>query len=281
MKICHSCKIEKDLSCFYRDRYLAGGFKGTCKACVEDKVRARKAIRAELYDVTQRTCAVCGAVKENEEFSQGMRSRRNPHCRPCVSQKNKEYGAANKERRAAASRERYYREAPEQRKERKAAAYIANRDKILAERREYHLRHGDKRRAYQKRYYRANREAVAKYMLAYVKNRYANDRLFALSMNMRGRLNHVLAGNGWVKKRSNEGIFGCTYEFLLGYLESKFLPGMSWENRAKWHIDHETPLASAKTETELLALCHHTNLQLLWAEDNLKKGAKIPAQLAG
>ena len=50
---------------------------------------------------------------------------------------------------------------------------------------------------------------------------------------------------------------------------------MSWENQGKWHIDHITPLSSAKTEEEVYRLCHYTNLQPLWAEDNLKKGSKI------
>ena len=41
------------------------------------------------------------------------------------------------------------------------------------------------------------------------------------------------------------------------------------------HIDHIIPLSSAKTEDELYKLCHYTNLQPLWAKDNMKKGKKI------
>jgi hypothetical protein len=52
---------------------------------------------------------------------------------------------------------------------------------------------------------------------------------------------------------------------------------MSWDNYGfyGWHIDHVIPLSSAKTEEEVYKLCHYTNLQPLWAEDNLKKGSKI------
>ena len=50
---------------------------------------------------------------------------------------------------------------------------------------------------------------------------------------------------------------------------------MNWDNRSEWHIDHIVPLSSANTEEELIRLCHYTNLQPLWAEDNLKKGGKL------
>ena len=50
---------------------------------------------------------------------------------------------------------------------------------------------------------------------------------------------------------------------------------MSWENQGKWHIDHIIPLSSATNKDELYKLCHFTNLQPMWAIDNIRKGAKI------
>jgi hypothetical protein len=50
---------------------------------------------------------------------------------------------------------------------------------------------------------------------------------------------------------------------------------MSWDNYGEWHIDHIIPLASADTEEEVLKLYHYTNLQPLWAIDNIRKGSKI------
>ena len=70
-------------------------------------------------------------------------------------------------------------------------------------------------------------------------------------------------------------IIGCTNHELKIYLESKFLDGMTWENHGKWHIDHIIPLASANSESEAIALNHYTNLQPLWAVDNLRKGKRI------
>jgi hypothetical protein len=70
-------------------------------------------------------------------------------------------------------------------------------------------------------------------------------------------------------------IVGCTQEFLKEYIENKFVDGMTWENQGEWHIDHRIPLSSANSEDEIYKLCHYTNLQPLWGEDNRIKSNKI------
>ena len=92
---------------------------------------------------------------------------------------------------------------------------------------------------------------------------------------MRSRIWKYLTILNITKKNKTFEIVGCTPEFLKEHLEKQFVDGMTWENRNEWHIDHITPLSSAKTEEELYKLCHYTNLQPLWAEENLKKGNKI------
>jgi len=77
------------------------------------------------------------------------------------------------------------------------------------------------------------------------------------------------------KTSKTENILGCSFEEFFTHIESQFIDGMSWENRSLWHIDHIIPLATAKTEEEILRLNHYTNLRPLWALDNLKKGSKI------
>ena len=72
-------------------------------------------------------------------------------------------------------------------------------------------------------------------------------------------------------------MIGCTPEFLKEYLEKQFKSGMTWKNHSLkgWHIDHIIPLNSAKTPEVVEKLMHYTNLQPMWAEDNIKKSNKI------
>ena len=102
-----------------------------------------------------------------------------------------------------------------------------------------------------------------------------NNDLVKLSSNIRNRINKYLKINRVSKKNTTFEIVGCSPQFLKGYLENQFVDGMTWENRGEWHIDHIIPLSSAKTEEEFYKLCHYTNLQPLWAEENMKKSNKL------
>ena len=70
----------------------------------------------------------------------------------------------------------------------------------------------------------------------------------------------------------------------MAYLESLFTPGMSWDKQKQGeiHIDHIIPFASFDLEDreQLLAVCHYTNLQPMWAEDNIAKSDKMPEEWA-
>ena len=74
--------------------------------------------------------------------------------------------------------------------------------------------------------------------------------------------------------RTNDAL-GCSFDYFKIHIERQFLTEMTWDNRSKWHIDHIIPLASAKTEEDVIALNHFTNLRPMWAHDNFKKGAKM------
>jgi hypothetical protein len=107
------------------------------------------------------------------------------------------------------------------------------------------------------------------------KDRRKNNVIINLSNRIRSRMSLYVKKLEIKKTNRTFDIVGCTPSFLRDYLEEKFTLGMNWGNQGNWHIDHIIPLSSAKTEDELYKLCHYTNLQPLWAEDNLKKSNKI------
>lgn len=171
------------------------------------------------------------------------------------------------------------------------ASYHKNKDKAKETHRRWREKNREKRLEYCRNWHRKNREqslavsrkwkkenpdAVREYERTHKKQRLKNDPLFKLARNCRIRIHSVLGKKSSAKTGSRMWkLLGCTGEELAKHLESQFVDGMSLDNYGQWHIDHITPLASANTEDEIKALCHYTNLQPLWAIDNIKKGAKV------
>ena len=83
--------------------------------------------------------------------------------------------------------------------------------------------------------------------------------------------------NNWKGGREKaEQLHGYTYEQLKHHIESQFKEGMSWDNRSEWHIDHIKPVSVFIKEgvTDPAIINALSNLQPLWAHENLSKSAK-------
>lgn len=153
-----------------------------------------------------------------------------------------------------------------------------NKEEISVYNKEYRERHyseyKERKREYHKIWCLKNREKRNEYARKY-RLRRINDIQFRLSKLLRTRIYRALKGK--VKPGSAIKDIGCTVEELKSHIESKFSDGMSWGNWGYrgWHIDHIRPLASfdLSDREQMLESVHYTNLQPLWAEDNLKKGA--------
>jgi hypothetical protein len=158
-----------------------------------------------------------------------------------------------------------------------------NRDKIIESLTEWRKNNPEYRRKYYKEnyekeigYYKLNHEKNKKKQREYVKQKYQNNILYSLKIKLNGRLHKVLKKNDLTKNYKFCDILGCNLQEFKLYFESKFTEGMSWELMGKEiHIDHIIPCDSAKEEEHLIKLFHYTNLQPLWAKDNIKKSNKI------
>jgi hypothetical protein len=121
-----------------------------------------------------------------------------------------------------------------------------------------------------------NREKINKNYLEYEKKRKLIDPEFKLLATLRSRLSNAVKQQNSTKNNTTIELLGCTVSFLKEFLETKFKEGMKWENHGEWHIDHIKPCASFNLldEEEQKICFHYTNLQPLWALENLSKGCK-------
>lgn len=136
-------------------------------------------------------------------------------------------------------------------------------------------------RVRQKSYYQENKREIHRKII----ERRRRDPILRLKMVLRTRLGHAIKGRS--KSGPTLGYIGCTVEHLRTHIESLWLPGMSWENYGLkgWHIDHRQPLAAFnlfdqfgnENTAQICAAMHFTNLQPLWAADNIRKGASLVA----
>ncbi len=106
-----------------------------------------------------------------------------------------------------------------------------------------------------------------------------NDINYMIMNKQRGRIAHIIKHQGTIKADKTIKLIGCSIDELKIHLEKQFEEGMNWKNYGKngWHIDHIIPCSIFNlNEEEQQRICfHYTNLQPLWAEDNLKKCAKV------
>ena len=234
----------------------------------------------------------CKCKKETDDFSPSEFKRKTSTCRECVRERHQIYYNKKKEYLREQKRKYYSRDEVKEhvkifkkeyarrehvvvrKKNYDKKRYENNRDEVLLSRKKSYLKlDREKKNTRQKEHYYLNHEKVREKSNARQRARRKEDPVFKLKCNLRTRL-YVAVRKG--KPGSSVKDLGCTIEELRIHLESKFEENMSWDNYGKWHIDHIKPLASfdLSIREELLIACHYTNLQPLWALDNIKKGSK-------
>jgi hypothetical protein len=223
-------------------------------------------------------CTKCGVVKPRSEFHKCKAKKGGLHhsCKSCVSRYNAEYYSKNVNK-LAEYKKKYNEENVEYIKEMNKNWRLENKEYIKKKGSVYRQNNQEKLLERNRKYRIENRDKVNKYDREYRMRRNAIDINYKLRNTLRSRLNIAIRNNQKVGSAVYD--LGCTVEHLKTHLEDLFLPGMSWKNYGKegWHIDHIIPLCHfcLADEEQFKEACHYTNLQPLWAKDNLAKGNRL------
>ena len=228
-----------------------------CTKCGEEKLAT-----PEFFHVYKRSpdgrrsvCRDCRA-KDNAEHNEERTAKKRDHY------------AKNKDRLLVITRENYVKNA-EQRREYAREQHWKNRDKNLSR---------------MQANWDANRDMLNKKRRPGSRDRfhrlYGKDFAFTLTHRVGALVRRTLRFN---KKKDGKmkDILGFTVDELRRHIERQFTEGMDWDKflRGEIHLDHKTPINFFKPQSvddpafkNCWAL---SNLQPLWARDNLSKGHKI------
>lgn len=228
-----------------------------------------------------KTCIQCNEIKSIENFYfRGNESRIINVCNICVKINDKIYREKNKEN-IIKYRKEHKNEAKQYRED--------NKEKLI----EYNIMYRNNNPEYHKKYildnpdyykvYRNDNKVILNKKRNIREKKCRKNPINIIKNCLRNRLNKALNNN--YKSGSHISDLGCSAEKLKQYLESKFYLNpetgeeMNWNNHSLhgWHIDYIKPLSSfdLTNKEELLKAVHYTNLQPMWAKENLKKGKKI------
>lgn len=265
VKICCTCKLEKNVSDFSLCKTYKDGLKKQCKSCVKaytDKTKEQRKNRTSIYR------ALNAEKIKQEKHLYGIKNRDK------LKEISKKYYHDHKD--ILLEKNRQWAKKIESKKLIKDYL-IKNHDLRLSKRRVYIEKNKEHITTKQKEYYYNNREEKLKKIIAYAKMRKEKYPLIKVKEVLRLRILAAFKSNAIKKKTSTVLLLGCSVEEAKKHVENQFKEGMSWSNHGinTWHIDHIIPISSAKTEEGLKKLFHYKNLQPLWAIDNLKKGKSI------
>lgn len=240
MKVCKKCQIEKSLNLYGDNKNNSDGKSIYCKDC--EKLRGKD--YRDKYRDRVNLSAKNWRKNNPENYKKTIQNylEKNPNM-------------TSKERLKIYRQDEKFRE------------------KEQIRRKEYYRNNIEKERIKSKEYYHLNREILRKKTDVWKKKKMKEDGFYRMKKNLRDRIRLYLIDE--TKSKRTKDIVGLDKLDFKTYIECKFTEGMTWENYGKWHLDHIIPLCQAKDNDEALLLNHYTNLQPLWAEENLKKNRKI------
>jgi hypothetical protein len=264
--VCKSCNCEKPESEFYDSSLKNNNYK--CIECTKSYNERRKkemtpeqrkmsnhkknarrmGITLEKYiteyemvekskSLGKKYCYECSNIKSLDEFNKhkGCKDGLNTKCRECQKKITTDY-------------------------------YVNNLNTLTEKKKEYYI---------------LNTKKIKLRTKSWIEKKILENPLEGFKLKCRQRIYSSLKKRlknktGKTSKSHITDLLGCDISFFVTYIENQFSEGMTWDNWniKTWHLDHIIPLKDAKTEEEVIKLCHYKNFQPLWVEDNYKKNRK-------
>jgi hypothetical protein len=225
----------------------------------------------------EKRCVVCGSIKAIDGFysQKGCKYGVQNQCKECVKNKATAYKAKNplkvslwakawrgrnKEQRNVYNKI-WKRKNKDIFNERRRKDYLENKDKYREYASNWKILNPDKYKERVRRYSLAQRSTLSgilnKRMATAIRNSIIEDK----------------CGRRW------ERMVGYTLLDLKSHIESKFKPGMSWDNIGDWHIDHKIPISAFNFQTpkdlDFKRCWALSNLQPLPAIENIIKHNRV------
>jgi len=254
-KICKKCQTEKSITEFGNNKTEKDGKNIYCRECELKRMREYREKNREKINQSSKDYRKNNPEKYKETIKKYLQ--KNPNM--TSTERSKKY--------------RENEEWKEKFRESSRKSYLKNIDKQKEKNKKYRIENKEKIDKLKKDWSNKNKEKVKKINYKSQEKKRKTDGFYRMKKNLRSRIRKFLI-NETNSKRTKE-IVGLDKMDLKLYIQNKFLDGMSWENYGRWHLDHIKPLSSAKNNEEVIKLNHYTNLQPLWAEDNIKKGNKL------
>ena len=286
-RTCKKCKEHLPITKF-QFRNDSKKYRPSCNKCRSlsnkkyflknpDKYKER-IIKAKIYYNKNRKRLIAQKVKRRPETSKLEKIYRFKN-KEILREKRIIFYEKNRERICA--RVRFLRTQPSRKEELKKyrrERRITGGERMNRLNRERYSRNRDKMRAYHNEWNKKHKKRLSQ--LRKEKRKDINYKMKAvLRCRIRAAIARMAIYNHRYKYTSSINLLGDSIPNVIKHLEKQFKLGMTWKNfgRDGWHIDHIIPCSSfdlSKLEEQRKCF-HYTNIQPLWAVENIKKGAKI------
>ncbi len=226
-------------------------------------------------------CTKCNKIKSFPQFSPSLRGKNglNSRCKQCRSEATNKYNKLHRNERNKYQCN-WLKDNPEKLREyhRKALEALSKKINIKEYRHYKYMKHKEKHIRGVLAWQKANPEKKKEYARKTTRKYLATDN-GRISNNMSRAIRKSL--NGGKKNNHWEKIVGYTVLQLREHLEKQFTTDMTWDKykSGKIHIDHKIPISAfnyTNSEDIDFKKCWAlSNLQPLWARDNLSKKDKL------